>query len=634
MRFAPSLILAGLLGSGSAFFACTTDNGLVAAPPLLDAGTPDVPFIDAGTPDGESPAGPVTADVQILDLSSLRGQLDPIAEVDANGDTQTYGGLEALAGYFAKDRKETPATIVLTGGDVVGATSALSSLNDDAPTVSGLNLLGTVAATFGPHDFERGDAFLATKLQGSVFRWVSTNIPQVNAALGPRPITPFVLVDVGQTRVKIAVLGVSAPDLATLVPPAALGTATVDDPVATTNAAAAAARAAGAHIVVSLAHFGATGTAFGAPAGPLVDYAKQVKGVDVVFGGQTDQLVSTTVQGGPHGTTLILQNRDRGRTYAKVKLHVEAGVLTAVTPSTVEPVAVASAHLTDPTGGCGGSKPPCRCQGSVAPAVDVSCPTGFACDASGHCTQVAMAPDPAATALLAPYRNGLSAALDGRLGKIAIVFARDGAAERTAEAAIGDFVADAMLDQYAAAGVRVALVNAGTLTSGLPSSYAAADKTLHRPDNGAVSPFDLVAGDAFFTVPPTTACVVRPLSGQTLWSVLETSVGALPLPQTGFLQVSGLHFTYKASSPKGARIQSVTLADGHDVPKDDTTLYSVVMTSATSRGDDGYTMLVETLPTPGRRLVADVLRDYIPRVSAGAPDGLVVPPSGRITQIP
>ncbi len=586
MRFAPSLIVAGLLGSGGAFFACTLDAGVPLAP--ADAGTADAPLAEAAAPpDGPAPVGPITADVQLLDLSSLRGQVEPFAEIDGDGGTQTYGGLEALAAYFAKERAATAATVVLTGGDVVGATSALSSLNDDAPTISGLNLLHTAAATFGPHDFERGNAFLAARLEGSTFRWVSTNIPQVGRAAGASAVTPFVLVDVGQTRVKVAVLGLSAPDLATLVPPGALGAASVGDAVTATNSAALAARAAGAHVVVALAHFGATGVVLDGAVGPLVDYARQVRGVDVVFGGQTDQLVSTSVQGGPLGTTLVLQNRDRGRTYAKVKLHIENGVLTTATPSIVET------------------------------------------------STAGVAPDPAATALLKPYRDGLAAALDGKLGKVAIAFARDGVAERTVEAPLGDFVADALLDQYASAGARIALVNAGTLTAGLPSSYAPADKSLHRPASGydQVSPYDLVAGDAYATVPPTASCVVRQLSGQTLWNVLETSVGTAPQPSSGFLHVSGLFLTYKASSPKGARVQSITLASGSPVAKD-ATLYTVVMTDATSRGDDGYTMLVETLPTPGRRLVADVLREYVPRVSAGSPGGIGLPAAGRVTKIP
>ena len=144
----------------------------------------------------------------------------------------------------------------------------------------------------------------------------------------------------------------------------------------------------------------------------------------------------------------------------------------------------------------------------------------------------------------------------------------------------------------------------------------------------------LYRGDGFTAVVPTASCVVRSISGKVLWDVLETSVGVVPSPSPGFLQVSGLLFSYKASNPKGSRVQNVTLSDGHDVPKNDPTLYPVVMTDATSRGDDGYPMLAETLPTPGRRLVADVVRDYIARASGGGPNVIGVPAGGRITKIP
>ncbi len=627
-------MIAGVAVSGGVLFACATDRPVIPETPADAAPPADAGVVEAAPIDAPVPLGPITADLQLLDLSSLRGQLDPMTEVDPNGDTRSYGGLEALAGYFAKDRAQTPATVVLTGGDVAGATPELSAIYDDVPAVSALNLLGAAAATFGPHDFERGDAFLDARMSGSVFRWVSTNVPGIDKALGPRVVLSFLLVDVAQTRVKIAVLGLSEPALASLVPPGALGTATVTDAVAATNAAAVTARAAGAHVVVALAAFGSTGAPFGEPVGPLVDYAKKVSGVDVVLGGRTDQLVNLTIPRDGR-SMLVLQNRDRGRTYARVKLHVEAGVVTTSSAEIVEPLAVTSSQLTDPNGKCGGAaQPACRCQGSVTPATDLPCPTGFACDAtSGSCNQTAMAPDPAATALLKPFRDGLTAKLDAPLGRVDVSFVRDGAAERAGEVPLGDFVADALRDQYSSAGVRVALVEAATLTSGLPSSYAPADASLRRPGNVA-SPFDLVAGDGFTAVVPTASCVVRSISGKVLWDVLESSVGAIPSPSPGFLQVSGLLFSYKASNAKGSRVQSVTLSDGHDVPKDDPSLYTVVMTDATSRGDDGYPMLAETLATPGRRLVADVVRDYIARASGGGPNVIAVPAGGRITKIP
>jgi len=190
-----------------------------------------------------------------------------------------------------------------------------------------------------------------------------------------------------------------------------------------------------------------------------------------------------------------------------------------------------------------------------------------------------------------------------------------------------------MLDQYATAGAQIALVNAGALTAGLPSSYTPVDTTLHRPAKGDLPPFDLVAGDAYASV-QTSSCVVRQLSGQVLWSVLETSVGSLPKPSTGFLHVSGLAFSYKAANPAGARVQSVALANGNGIAKD-ATLYTVVMTDATSGGADGYGILVEPAPpTPGRRVLVDVLREYIPRVAGGAANGIGLPTGGRITAIP
>ena len=629
--------LGGLLLSLGVPFACTFDSGTVPLAPVDDGGTP----VDSNLPEAASDApvtpDPRTGDVQLLGLASLRGQLDPLAETDANGDLQTYAGLEALAGYFAQDRTATPATIALVPGDVIGATPALSALADDVPTIGAHNLLGVVAATFGAHDFERSDALLQARMSGSLFRWVSTNLGNVGSVVGARAATPFVLVDVPHSAIKVAVLGISDASLPGLVRPGALTGVTLNDAVTTTNAAAVAARNAGASVVVAIANFGATDDIFGAPVGPLADYARQVTGVDVVLGGRTDRSVAHTFVSGDAGKagTLVVQARERGRTYVRVKLHVAAGILTTSTAEIVEPLAVATAHLTDPNGKCGGAaQPACRCLNSVAPATDLPCPTGSSCDATnGRCTQVKMPPDAAATAFLKPYRDGLPAALDAKLGLVAAAFTRDGTTERTAEAPVGDFVADALLDEYTAAGAGIALVNAGALLAGLPSAYAPADTTLHRPAPGYVqsAPYDLVAGDGYGAVDVGAACVVRPLSGQTLWQVLEASVAAAPQASQGFLQIAGLAFSYKVANPAGSRVQVVTLANGHVVPKNDPTLYTVAMTDAVSRGDNGLGVLTEAVPTPSRRLLADVLREYIARTAATG--AIAVPTGGRITKI-
>jgi 5'-nucleotidase len=204
-------------------------------------------------------------------------------------------------------------------------------------------------------------------------------------------------------------------------------------------------------------------------------------------------------------------------------------------------------------------------------------------------------------------------------------------AERVGESELGDLVTDAMLLAYAPDGAQVAVFNAAGIRDTLPSTYAPSYKTLRRPAAGyaAGPPYDVVVGDAYTVLPFGDACVVRPVSGATLWSMLEHGVESVPAPFTGFLQVAGLRFTYSASAPAGARVRSVTLDDGTALARDDTRTFVLVDNDFIDGGGDGYTMLAGLPPAPSRDVAADVLLGY---VKTHAPLGPTL--SGRITQVP
>src|SRR5438105_4977733 len=82
-----------------------------------------------------------------------------------------------------------------------------------------------------------------------------------------------------------AVVGATNFDAPSLVKPGVLGTLEVTDPVPAANKARAAAQAAGAKVTVAIVHMGVTGfdPTTGAPLGPLIDFANNVGGFDVIF---------------------------------------------------------------------------------------------------------------------------------------------------------------------------------------------------------------------------------------------------------------------------------------------------------------------------------------------------------------
>lgn len=83
------------------------------------------------------------------------------------------------------------------------------------------------------------------------------------------------------------------------------------------------------------------------------------------------------------------------------------------------------------------------------------------------------------------------------------------------------------------------------------------------------------------------------LPGKVLLDVLERSVNAYPREFGGFLQVSGITFTFDPARPAGRRVVRV-LVGGQ--PLDPERRYSVAVNNYTAQGGDGYAMLATAKP--------------------------------------
>lgn len=511
---------------------------------------------------------PGPEDIQLLSVSDWHGQLDPVS-VSGVGNV---GGAAVLSSYFAKERAAVPRTLTFTAGDAVGASPPLSSLFEERPAIEAMNLMGFTADTLGNHNFDGGLSLLQKHVGWAKFTYVSSNLANLASNVSG-VASPYKIVQVAHT--KVGVIGITNEDAASLLFPGRMGSMTVESAIARANDAIQKASAAGAKINVVLVHMGATGVdASGAPVGPLLDFARGVQKADVILGDHTDFKVATRING-----ALVVENRSKGLTYAKVKLKVAGS---AVLWSGVE---------------------------FVTPRAS------------------AVAPDPAIEAMLAPYRSALSARFDAPVGVASNVFPRAGNNERLGEAAIGNLVADAMRSRY---GTQIAFTNGGGLRAPLPSSYRPADTSLRRTTSGYASgpPYDLVLGDVFAVLPFGNIVVTRTLTGAQLCAALEKSVEALPGANGRFLQVSGFSFTYTLSQPAGSRLRSVTLADGTAVACSASESFTAALPDFVNAGGDGYVMLADGAGTT-RELMADVLREHV--VALGTISPTV---SGRIVAVP
>src|SRR4029078_161014 len=94
-----------------------------------------------------------TVDVQILGFNDFHGQLD---QPTGNVGGQAAGGIEDFATPRKKFRAENPNTVVVSAGDLFGASPLLSGLFHDEPTIEAMTNLGLDFEGGGNHDFDEG----------------------------------------------------------------------------------------------------------------------------------------------------------------------------------------------------------------------------------------------------------------------------------------------------------------------------------------------------------------------------------------------------------------------------------------------------------------------------------------------
>ncbi|HVK05630.1 MAG TPA: 5'-nucleotidase [Armatimonadaceae bacterium] len=160
---------------------------------------------------------------------------------------------------------------------------------------------------------------------------------------------------------------------------------------------------------------------------------------------------------------------------------------------------------------------------------------------------------------------------------------------RQSESEAGNLVADAV---RAAASADVAFVPAAAFKPGATAPRPA------TPEQAAT-----------LVDPATDVVVVLSLQGKQIADALERSVSFAPQPSSGFLQVSGLKFTYDASKPSGRRLVSVSVGG---TAMDAVKTYKVATTRPLANGQQGYFKIWEKdqITADTGKTLATALSDY------------------------
>lgn len=97
-----------------------------------------------------------TVNVQILAVNDFHGNLEPPAGSSGRIGTINAGGAEYLATHINNLRALNPNTVVVSAGDMIGASPLLSALFHDEPTIEAFNSIGLDFNAVGNHEFDEG----------------------------------------------------------------------------------------------------------------------------------------------------------------------------------------------------------------------------------------------------------------------------------------------------------------------------------------------------------------------------------------------------------------------------------------------------------------------------------------------
>jgi 2',3'-cyclic-nucleotide 2'-phosphodiesterase (5'-nucleotidase family) len=143
--------------------------------------------------------------------------------------------------------------------------------------------------------------------------------------------------------------------------------------------------------------------------------------------------------------------------------------------------------------------------------------------------------------------------------------ALDTTAALTAECSFADLTADAI---RAAANADIALVNG----------------SVFRPKTVPAGKIEAAAVEEFL-VDPAEPVAVLTLTGASIRAALERGLTLLPLPNKGFLHVSGIQVVFDSTKPRGQRVQRIEI---NRVALQPERTYTVALPGALAKGGLGY----------------------------------------------
>ncbi|WP_259363539.1 bifunctional metallophosphatase/5'-nucleotidase [Microbacterium esteraromaticum] len=455
--------------------------------------------------------------------------------MEANGAS---AGAAVLAGAVDQLRDENPNTIFAAAGDLIGASTFTSFINDDNPTIDALNAAGLDVSAAGNHEFDQGWEDLRDRVQERAdWEYISSNVFLTET--GEPALAPAWVKELDGVRVGF--VGAVTEDLTSLVSPAGIADLEVRSIVDSVNAVAddltdGKAGNGEADVVILLVHEGATTSDLSSitPDSPLGEIVYGVDDdVDAIVSAHTHLAYNHVIDGRP-----VVSAGQYGENLGVMNLQFQ------VKKNKVELLSITN---------------------EIRPLAG-----NYPADAE---VQAIVDKATAEADVLGAVKVG---SISGDFNRARLSTGRE---NRGGESTIGNFVADV---QKWATDADLALMNPGGIRADL--TYAS---------SGASDPDGNVTYREAATVQPfANTLVTLQLTGAQLKAVLEEQwqpAGASrPFLKLGVSK--GLSYTYDPAAPQGQRITSITL---NGTAVDPAASYKVAANSFLAAGGDNFGTLAQ-----------------------------------------
>ena len=557
-------------------------TGLTIAPAMA-AGKPSVPA--ATKPPVIMNKSEV--EVQILALNDFHGNLQPPAGSSGRVGTVDAGGAEYLATHVKALEATNRNTVVVSAGDLIGASPLLSALFHDEPTIEAMNQIGLDINAVGNHEFDEGaDELLRMQnggchptdgcldgdgFAGADFEFLAANV--VDEASGDTIFPPYTIRN--YNGAKVAFIGMTLEGTPLIVSPSGVAGLQFNDEADTVNALVPRLKQMGVSAVVVLVHEGglpASGSDINTCtgiSGPIVDIVERMDPrVDLVISGHTHQAYNCVIDGIPVTSALSF-----GRLVTDIDMRVDRA------KKEVTSIAIQNKIVTR----------------------DVP-------------------KSPALTSLIDRY-DAIAAPIANRdIGSITADITR--ANNAAGESALGDVIADAQLDATDDPGFGdavAAFMNPGGIRADLTYAGSSAGE-----GDGNVT-----YGEMFTVQPFGNSLVTLTLTGTQIDTLLEQQFDNPSPGSNRILQVSdGFTYTWSQSAPTGSKV-NISSISINGVPIDPSASYRVTVNSFLADGGDGFSVLLQGTNRLGGAVDTDALEAYFAASSPVSPG-----PQNRITAAP